>query len=75
MQDALVNLTIEVDLKEGEAFSLPDEAIKYIKPGKWWISIQPAPPPNNGKPIRGHSAFLNSYSNEDEGLYDDYPTR
>lgn len=26
-------------------------------------------------PIRSHSAFLNSYAPEDEGLYDDYPPR
>lgn len=26
-------------------------------------------------PIRNHQAFLNGYSPEDEGLYDDYPTR
>lgn len=26
-------------------------------------------------PIRNHRAFLNGYSLEDEGLYDDYPTR
>ena len=25
--------------------------------------------------IRQHDAFLNSYAPEDEGLYDDYPTR
>lgn len=26
------------------------------------------------EPARDHSAFLNSYVPEDEGLYDDYPT-
>ena len=25
--------------------------------------------------VRQHDAFLNSYAPEDEGLYDDYPTR
>ncbi|GEM_PF-1820577 len=27
------------------------------------------------QPIRNHAAFFNSYAQEDEGLYDDYPTR
>ncbi len=27
------------------------------------------------QPTRNHAAFLNSYAQEDEGLYDDYPTR
>jgi hypothetical protein len=31
------------------------------------IAIQP----NSIAPIRTHAAFLNSYSSEDEGLYDD----
>ncbi|MGK7939352.1 MAG: hypothetical protein AB4062_04190 [Crocosphaera sp.] len=30
---------------------------------------------SNINPIRNHQAFLNGYSPEDEGLYDDYPTR
>ncbi len=75
MESLLVNLTYEVELKEGEVFSLPEEAVKHIPPGKWWISITPAPQQNNGKQVRDHSAFLNSYTDEDEGIYDDYPTR
>jgi hypothetical protein len=66
---------MKLNYKEGEAFSLPEEAARHIPPGKWWISIRPAPNNNNGKPVRGHSAFLNSYADEDEGIYDDYPTR
>ena len=31
------------------------------------LAIDTAP-----QPIRGHSAFLNSYAPEDEGLYDDF---
>jgi predicted DNA-binding antitoxin AbrB/MazE fold protein len=27
---------------------------------------------SKGGPVRDHSAFLNSYAPEDEGLYDDY---
>lgn len=75
MQSTLVNLTYEVELKKGEKFSLPKEAIKQIKPGKWLISIMPASTELNLKSVRGHGAFLNSYSEEDEGLYDDYPIR
>ncbi len=49
MESLLLNLTYEVELKPGEAFSLPEEAVKRIPPGKWWISITPAPQQNNGK--------------------------
>jgi len=75
MQTALVNLTYEVELKKGEKFSLPQEAVKQIKPGKWLISIAPAIKAVSSQPVRGHGAFLNGYVEEDEGLYDDYPTR
>ena len=75
MQSTLINLTYEIDLKEGEKISLPDDAVKRIKGGKWLISIIPASRGLDLKPARGHGAFLNSYAAEDEGLYDDYPTR
>ncbi|MDZ7343428.1 MAG: hypothetical protein ONA90_02815 [candidate division KSB1 bacterium] len=75
MQSTLLNLTYEVELKEGEAFSFPEDAAKQIKPGKWVISISPADKMLDSKPIRGYGAFLNSYVDDDEGIYDDYPTR
>ena len=75
MQTTLVNLTYEVEVKKGEKFSLPKNAVKQIKPGKWLISIAPATKPVDLQVIRGHGAFLNGYAEEDEGLYDDYPTR
>lgn len=76
MSSALLNLTYEVELKKGEAFSLPDEMIKQLKPGKWLISIRPSEKKMAlSKPPRQHQAFLNSYADEDEGLYDDYPKR
>lgn len=75
MQSALVNLTYEIELKEGEEFSLPKEAAKQIKPGRWLISIRPADAESEELKVRGHGAFLNSYAEKDEGLYDDYPTR
>lgn len=31
--------------------------------------------PRAAAPLRDHSAFLNSYTPEDEGLYDAYPAR
>jgi predicted DNA-binding antitoxin AbrB/MazE fold protein len=31
--------------------------------------------PRAAAPLRDHSAFLNSYAPEDEGLYDAYPAR
>jgi len=74
MQSTLVNLTYEIELKKGEEFSLPKDAKRQIKPGKWLISISPATEPRAVQ-VRGHWAFLNSYAEEDEGLYDDYPTR
>ena len=75
MQSALANLTYEIELKEGETFSLPDEIMKLLKAGKWLINIRPASAQSNGSATRGHGAFLNSYAEADEGLYDDYTTR
>jgi len=76
MQSSLINLTYEIELKDGEIFLFPEDAVKRLSPGKWWISIRPVPAQNNnGNQIRGHGGFLNSYAAEDEGLYDDYPTR
>lgn len=75
MQSTLVNLTYEVELRKGERFSLPQEAVKQIKPGRWLITIMPASKQHDLKSVRGHGAFLNSYADEDEGLYDDYSGR
>lgn len=75
MASALVNLTYEVELKKGEVFSFPEEATKQLKPGKWLISIRPAQKEVALSVTRRHQAFLNSYADADEGLYDDYPKR
>ena len=75
MQSTLVNMTYEVELKKGDKFSFPKEAIKQLKTGKWLISIRPASKELEVRPIRGHGAFLNGYVEEDEGLYDDYTRR
>ena len=36
------------------------------------ISTESESPDVSGEVVRDHSAFLNSYAPEDEGLYDDY---
>jgi len=68
MKNSLVNLTYEVELEPGERLTLPESLIAHLGAGRWLITIHPLP-----APIRSHSAFLNSYAPEDEGLYDDYP--
>ncbi len=65
--------TFDVYLNPGEPLQLPTDVAAVVGPGHWKVSIRPAeesPPPG---PRRKHSAFLNSYVPEDEGLYDDYP--
>lgn len=68
-----VNLTYEIELQPGELFALPSELTANIGAGRWLITIQPVSTPSSPPlPTRSHSAFLNSYAPEDEGLYDDY---
>jgi len=67
MKNSLVNLTYEIELKPGEKLTLPESLIAHVNTGRWLITIRPLP-----IPIRSHSAFLNSYAPEDEGVYDDY---
>lgn len=64
-------MTFEVDLETGEKLELPESLTENLGAGKWLVTIQPKFAAN----VRDHSAFLNSYSEEDEGLYDDYPSR
>jgi len=70
MQNSLVNLTYEIELEPGEKLTLPESLIARVNAGRWLITIRPLPALS-----RSHSAFLNSYAPEDEGLYDDYPPR
>src|SRR5262245_56965395 len=58
----------EIEIQEGEKLRLPESLVANIGPGRWIVSVQPAA-------VRDHSAFLNSYAPEDEGLYDAYPSR
>ena len=67
MKDRLRNLTYEIELGPGEKLALPPALVESVGAGRWVITIRPAA----GKPIRGHGAFLNGYSADDEGLYDD----
>jgi hypothetical protein len=67
MQSKLAEITYDVQLKPGELLTLPEDLAQIVGPGHWLVSIRSA-----DDAIRDHSAFLNSYGPEDEGLYDDY---
>jgi hypothetical protein len=71
MNSKLSELVYEIELREGEVFSLPKDASDIVGPGQWTVSIRPT----EQSAIRSHKAFLNSYSADDEGLYDDYSAR
>ena len=75
MKSNPTSLTYEVELQPGEKLTLPESLIDSVGAGRWVITIRPVTPISSPTPIRDHSAFLNSYAPEDEGLYDDYPTR
>ena len=72
MQSEFTEITYDVELQAGESFSLPKEIAEIVGPGHWLVSIRPAREDSRGDSIRDHDSFLNSYSSEDEGLYDDY---
>ncbi|MCY2995859.1 MAG: hypothetical protein NTY19_49620 [Planctomycetota bacterium] len=68
-------LTCEIELQPGEKFRLPPALLDSVGPGHWLVTITPLSPIATPEPIRSHTALLNSYVAEDEGLYDDYPAR
>lgn len=68
-------LTFEIELLLGERLTFPSDAGASIGPGHWLVTIRLAEATATNEPVRGHSAFLNAYPPEDEGLYDDYPAR
>jgi hypothetical protein len=70
MKTSIINITYEIELRPGEKLTLPSSLVDKIGAGNWVITIQP----KSTEPdiIRNHNAFLNGYSPEDEGLYDDY---
>ena len=69
MQSNLVNLTYEIELQPGEKLALPPTLVDVIGAGRWVVTIRPSETLTSVLPIRNHSAFLNSYAAEDEGLY------
>ncbi len=73
MQANLLNVTYEVELKAGEQLSLPVRLVETIGAGRWIITIRPSAIAGGESVMRDHTAFLNSYAPEDEGLYDDAP--
>jgi hypothetical protein len=73
MQATITRLSYEVELAPGETLQLPQRIVDSVGPGQWLVTIEPIPQEAPAHRVRGHSAFLNSYAPEDEGLYDDYP--
>ena len=71
MENALINLAYEIEVRPGERLVLPEPLSNIISPGRWLITIRPYSPTVRSSAVRSHSAFLNSYGPEDEGLYDD----
>jgi hypothetical protein len=72
MQSKVTEIKFEIELQPGEEFSLPKDATGIIGPGHWLVCITAANQATSHSAPRDHSAFLNSYAPEDEGLYDDY---
>lgn len=70
----MAQLSCDVELHPGEMLQLPASVVNRVGPGRWRIIIEPIEEAS-ASPVRGHSAFLNGYASEDEGLYDDYPSR
>ena len=75
MSSTSTEITYDVQLQPGEPLRLPADAARIVGPGHWLVSIRPADVEDRGELLRDHSAFLNSYAPEDEGLYDDYSGR
>ena len=74
MKSSPIRLTYEIELDSDERLTLPESLLNQIGKGRWLITIEPY---EEAYPlsIRDHTAFLNSYVREDEGLYDDCPSR
>jgi hypothetical protein len=73
MNIELIKLIYEIELQPGEKLNLPESILENVVAGHWVITIQQKA--EAAKDIRTHDAFLNGYAPEDEGLYDDYPSR
>ncbi|WP_414574668.1 hypothetical protein [Anabaena sp. CCY 9402-a] len=73
MNSELIKLIYEIELQPGEKLHLPEPILNSITTGRWVITIQQKA--ETLEKIRSHDAFLKGYAPEDEGLYDDYPSR
>ena len=71
----MTQLSYDVELQPGEMLKLPESVVNQVGPGRWRIIIAPMKAEASTASVRGHSAFLNGYAPDDEGLYDDYPSR
>ena len=69
-----IKVTYEIELEPGEKLELPASLAASIGPGRWLISFEQFTQQRPAR-LRDHSAFLNSYVPEDEGLYDAGPAR
>jgi hypothetical protein len=67
-------LTYEIDVEPGGKLQLPKPLLDGVGPGHWIITVERSES-RGSESERDHTAFLNGYAPEDEGLYDDYPTR
>jgi hypothetical protein len=73
MNSELIKLIYEIELQPGEKLNLPESILEKVAAGRWVITIQQKA--KETEYTCTHDAFLNGYAPEDEGLYDDYPSR
>ena len=77
MNPQLQVLTFEVTVEPGQRLTLPEEAVQELGAGRWLVSIQRSESLERSAEsgvtavVRDHGAFLKSYADEDESLYDD----
>jgi len=72
MPEELLQVACEVEIKPGERLTLPPALVERVGAGRWIVTVQSAA---GTQSVRLHDAFLHGYAPEDEGLYDDYPSR
>lgn len=68
MSNATLPIECEIELRPGEKLCLPETVTGRVGAGRWLVTVQPA---GSSDATRVHQAFLDAYSPEDEGLYDD----
>jgi hypothetical protein len=75
MQASPGPISVTIEVAPGQKLCLPSSIVDSIGPGHWVVTISPVGDEELNRRVRGHTAFLNSYAPEDEGLYDDYAAR